>query len=132
LIEAYDSGSNEPVIEAKILAQQDAGSKAYECGTIRDNGASYGQGPDLLVLRLVREFTDGSLDFREILDCRLAGASFLFEVNVPKASVKVQLAIMQAVVLCTSRALEHWHVMFATVHPTLGMVCAKQLSYTLN
>jgi hypothetical protein len=102
LIEAYYSGSNEPVIEAKILAQQDAGSKAYESRTIRDNGASYGQDPGLLVLRLVREFTDGSLDFREILDCRLAGASFLFEVYVPKASVKVQLAIMQADVLCTS------------------------------
>jgi hypothetical protein len=41
----------------------------------------------------------------------------------------VQLASMQADVVCTSRVLEHWHVVFVKVHPTAGMVCAKQLNY---
>ena len=50
LIEAYNSSSNEPVIAAKSLVQQDAGRKPYECGTIRDNRANYGHDPDLFVL----------------------------------------------------------------------------------
>ena len=77
LIEAYNSSSNEPVIAAKSLVQEDAGRKSDECGTIRDNRAHYGHDPDLLVLGLVRAFADGSLDFREILDCKLASASCL-------------------------------------------------------
>jgi len=75
---AYNSSSNEPVIAAKSLVQKNAGRKPYECGTIRDNRAYYGHDPDLFVLRLVGAFADGSLDFREILDFRLASASFQY------------------------------------------------------
>jgi hypothetical protein len=78
LIEAHNSSSNEPVITVKILVQQDAGRKSCERGAIRDNRTNYGHDPDLFVLRLVRAFADGSLDFREILDCKLASASFLY------------------------------------------------------
>jgi hypothetical protein len=66
LIEAYNGSSNEPVIAFKSLVQQDAGRKPYEGGTIRDNRANYGHDPNLVILRLVRAFADGSLDFREI------------------------------------------------------------------
>lgn len=108
------------------------GRKPYESGTIRDSRGCYGHDPDLFVLRLVWTFADSSLDFREILDYRLASASFLYYEYVPRVSANVQLASMQADVVCTSRTLEHWHVVFVNVHPTAGMVCDKQLSCPLN
>ncbi len=76
MIEAYNSSSYEPVIAFESLIQQDACRKPYECGTIRDNSANYGHDPDLLVLRLVGALADGSLDFGEFLNCKLASIYF--------------------------------------------------------
>jgi hypothetical protein len=39
---------------------------------------------------------------------------------------------MQADVVCTSRVLEHWQVVFVKEHPTQGIVICKQVIYTNN
>jgi hypothetical protein len=52
--------------------------------------------------------------------------------TLPKVSARVQLENMQAVVVCTSRLLEHWQVVFVKEHPAAGIVISKQASYANN
>lgn len=46
--------------------------------------------------------------------------------SIPRVSAMVQFASIHAADNCGRSLLAHWQVVLSKVHPTAGMVCAKQ------